>query len=143
MKVRFEKGYILIISATLVRLLGQISTGTKEAKGAAMFPFLFVKDESFLQPWLINHECIHFRQQFETLFIGLPIISFTERLYARFILKKTKEERYLYAAAEQEAYLNMDNPNYLNQRRWGDLFHYIRHKRNFKLIGPGKMEFLD
>lgn len=108
-----------------------------------MFPFLFVKDESFLQPWLINHERIHFRQQFETLFIGLPLISFIERLYARFVLKKNRQERYLYAAAEQEAYLNMDNPDYLQGRRWGSLFYYIRHKRNFRLIGPGKMEFLD
>lgn len=143
MKIRFEKGYILVISETLIRLYGQISIGSTEAKGAAMFPFLFVKDESFLQPWLINHERIHFRQQLETLFIGVIVVSLFERLYARFILKKTKGERYLYAAAEQEAYLNMDNPNYLNQRRWGSLFHYIRHKRDFKLIGPGKMDFLD
>lgn len=108
-----------------------------------MFPFLFVRDEAYIQPWLISHERIHFRQQLETLFIGLPIISLTERLYARFVLKMNKEQRYLYAASEQEAYLNMHNPLYLKNRPFGALFRYIRHKRLFRLIGPGEIEFLD
>lgn len=143
MKIRLEKGYILIISATLVRLFGQITTGTPDAKGAAFFPFLFVCDESYLQPWLITHERIHFRQQLETLFIGGFVITFLERLYARFVLKQNKKERYLYAAFEQEAYLHMYDSLYLEKRPFGRVFHYIKHKRNFKVIAPGEIEFLD
>ncbi len=143
MRIALKKDYILVVSPAFIRVWGRFTTGSTEAKGAALFPFLFVRDESYLQPWLVNHERIHFRQQFETLFIGLLLISFFERLYARFFLRKNKPERYLYAAAEQEAYLHMDDPTYLETRRIGSLFHYIRHKRAFRLIGPGKIEFLD
>ena len=115
--------------------------GTSDALAVAAFPFLFARDESSLEPWLINHERIHFRQQIETLFFGLLLISFLERLYARIFLRKNREERYVYAAAEQEAYLNMNNPEYLKNRAVGSVFHYVRHKRNFRLIGPGKIEF--
>jgi hypothetical protein len=143
MRVRLRKGYVLVVSPWFVRIWGRVATGTSEAKGAAMFPFLFVRDEEYIQPWLINHERVHFRQQVETLFVGLPVISLIERLYARFVLKMSKEERYLYAASEQEAYLSMHNPSYLKERPFGTLFHYIRHKRRFHLIGPGEIELLD
>ncbi len=52
-------------------------------------------------------------------------------------------DRYLYAAAEQEAYLNMHDPDYLKRRPFGRVFHYIKNKRKFKLIGPGQLEFTD
>lgn len=143
MRIQLKRGYVLVESRSIVRLSGWITTGSWEAKGAALFPFLFVLNKSYIQPWLISHELIHFRQQFETLFIGLPILSFFERLYARFALKLSKEERYLYAAAEQEAYLNMHNPDYLKNRSFGSIFRYVSHKRKFKLVGPGEMEFLD
>jgi hypothetical protein len=142
MRIRFEKNYILVLAPRFVRFIGQIVMGTPEAKGLAAFPFIFVSKEEFIQPWLIQHELIHFRQSFETLFVGLPILSFMERLYARFILKKDKMDRYLYAAAEQEAYLNMHDPEYLRCRPFGSMFR-VTHKRNFKLIGPGQLEFFD
>ncbi len=135
--------YFLVVSPRFVRFVGRFTTGTNEAKGLAVFPFIFVSKREFVQDWLITHELIHFRQAFETLFIGLPILSFIERLYARFILKKNKMERYLYAASEQEAYLNMHNPEYLKTRRFGAVFYYMTHKRDFKLTGPGQLEFTD
>ena len=135
--------YVLVVAPSFVRFVGRFSTGTNEAKGLAAFPFIFVSKREFVQDWLITHELVHFRQAFETLFIGLAILSFIERLYARFILKMNKMERYLYAASEQEAYLNMHNSEYLNTRRFGSVFYYVTHKRNFKLIGPGQLEFLD
>ena len=134
---------MLVFSPTLVRWLGKITTGTNEGKGAAFFPFLFVGDENYLRPWLINHERIHFRQQIETLIVGALIITFLERLYARLFLKMGKMERYLYAASEQEAYLNMDNPRYLESRPAWRLFHYLKYKRKFRLTGPGQIEFQD
>ena len=135
--------YILVVAPRFVRIVGRFTTGTNDAKGLAVFPFIFVSKREFVQDWLITHELIHFRQAFETFFIGLPILSFFERLYARLVLKKNNMERYLYAASEQEAYLNMHNPEYLKTRRFGSLFYYVRHKRDFILTGPGELEFRD
>jgi hypothetical protein len=112
-------------------LAGQFTTGENYAKGMAFFPFLFVSDIQYAEPWLINHELIHFRQQIETLFIGVVILSFLERLYARFVLKQTKLERYLYAASEQEAYRNQNDPDYLKHRSFWSVFNYVRNKRKF------------
>ena len=93
--------------------------------------------------WVINHELIHFRQQLETFLIGLPILSFIERQYARWILKKPKMERYLYAASEQEAYRNQQDADYLSKRKFGTVFWYIIHKRNFTFGQPGEIIYLD
>ncbi|CAN5683249.1 hypothetical protein BH11PAT2_BH11PAT2_03780 [soil metagenome] len=132
MKISFHKNHILVISPAIVRLAGQFTTGENYAKGMAFFPFLFVSDIQYAQPWLINHELIHFRQQLETLFVGHELLSLFERLYARIVLKKTKSERYLYAASEQEAYRNQNNPDYLKHRRLWSIFTYVRDKRDFE-----------
>ncbi|MES2225642.1 MAG: hypothetical protein V4480_02420 [Patescibacteria group bacterium] len=131
MKVRFRKGYILLITPSLVRFLGTLTTGESYAKGFALFPFIGVTKEEFMQPWLINHELIHFRQSLELLFVGHMLLSFVERIYARFVLKMNKMERYLYAAAEQEAYRNQHDPEYLKNRKPWSVFWYVRNKREF------------
>lgn len=143
MKIKFKKGYIQIEAPRFVTFLGRISTGSPHAKAAAFFPLIFIRDEQFAPAWLINHERIHFKQQVETLFVGTFLITLIEGLYARIILKKSKEDRYTYSAAEQEAYLNMHNLEYLKIRRWGSLFYYIGHKKAFKLVGPGGLQFLE
>lgn len=143
MKLQARAGYILVESPILVKFFGRLAAGRNTAKGAAMWPFLFVLGKDYTPDWLITHELIHFRQQLETLFIGLPILTFFERLYARFALKKDKFARYLYSASEQEAYLNMYNPDYLKNRPFGSVWHYVRHKRDFILTGPGILKFLD
>lgn len=143
MNIVIKKDYILIESEFLVKWNGWLMTGQKTAKAAALFPFLMIRSKDFTPQWLIDHELIHFRQQIETLFIGALLISLIERLYAGLFLGMNKFERNLYAAIEQEAYLNMHNPDYLQTRKWWSLFHYICNKRKFTLTGPGELKFLD
>jgi hypothetical protein len=143
MKIGLRRGYILIISEPLVRIIGRIGTGSSEAKGMAFFPFVFIRSEEFDVPWVVDHERIHHRQEIETLFVGLAVLSLIEFLYARFVLKKNKMQSYLYTAAEQEAYLNMHDRNYLNERKSWALLKFIKHKRDFEVVGPGQIKLLD
>jgi len=133
----------LVVSEFLVRIIGRIGTGSNEAKGLAFFPFIFVRSEEFVLPWLIDHERIHHRQEIETLFIGIILLSLFEVLYARVVLRKNKMQSYLYTAAEQEAYLNMHDTTYLTKRSVGAFFKYITQKREFTLSGPGEITFID
>ncbi len=141
MKVVFKKSYVQVESPTLVLYFGRLVTGTDNAKAGAFFPFIFVRDAEFTPERLINHELIHFRQEIETLFIGVFLISLVERLYARIFLKKNKFERYIYTAMEQEAYLNMNNLDYLGTRKWGSLLYYVFHKKNFKVLDSGDIQY--
>lgn len=141
MKIQFKKGYILIISEKLVNFLGFLSGVGNQVKGSAFFPFMFVKSDEFVVDWLITHERIHFRQQLETLFIGHIIIYYIEKIYARFMLKKSSFDAYLWSSGEQEAYLNMYNKDYLKTRKPWAQFHYIKHKKSFTLTGPGQIKF--
>jgi hypothetical protein len=141
--IKIKKVYILIIAPRFVRWIGRITTGNSNARALAIFPFIIATPEDAETKWIINHELIHFRQQIETLFIGLPIISFIERQYARWVLKKTKAERYLYAASEQEAYINQQDREYLRKRKFGSVFRYIFNKRDFTFGKPGEIVYLD
>jgi hypothetical protein len=143
MSIQFKKGYILIVWPKLVRWVGRLTTGSNTARAFAAFPFIAATDTDAYTAWVINHELIHFRQQIETLFIGLPLLSFFERQYAKWILKKSKMERYLYAASEQEAYINQQDSDYLSKRRFGTVFKYLKHKRNFTFGKPGEIVYLD
>ena len=142
MKIQFKKGYILVVSEKLIYFIGYISGVGKTAKGGAFFPFIFVKSDEFAVNWLITHERIHFRQQLETLFIGFILISLFEKAYAYFILKKSWFDSYLWSSGEQEAYLNMYNNDYLQNRKPWAQFYYFRHKKNFILTGPGQIKFI-
>jgi hypothetical protein len=57
-----------------------------------------------------------------------------EDLYAKFILKLNREERYLYRATEQEAYLNQEDMHYLQKRHWYALLKYIKHKKRLQFV---------
>lgn len=142
MTIRLRKGYILIEWPWLLRTMGRMSTGRSTVKGAAFFPCIFVASEEDVPEWIITHERIHFRQQIETLFVGVFVLNELEHLYARFRLKKSKMQRYLYAASEQEAYLNMHDEGYLAGRPFGALWRYVRHKQDFVLVGPGEVNFV-
>lgn len=143
MKIRINRDHILVISEPLVRFIGRTGTGSNEAKGLAFFPFIFVRREEFVLPWLINHERIHHKQQIETLFVGVMLLSVFEMLHARIVLRKDKMQSYLYTSAEQEAYINMHNPDYIQARAPWALFKYVKNKRNFTLTAPGVVSFLD
>lgn len=93
-------------------------TGTKgNAKAAAFYPFLITtsKIHPKMRPYFINHELIHFAQQKEMLIIGSWIFQIFEYLYV-FTKGKRDMEAYLSRSTEQEAYDNMFNLDYLQQR---------------------------
>jgi hypothetical protein len=94
--------------------------------GGAFFPFIFVKSE---QSPFINHERIHFLQQIELLFVGFYLLYIFEIFYARFFLKKTNFEAYMYNSAEKEAYLNQNNLDYLKNRKPWAQFKYFRKNK--------------
>ncbi len=141
MKIKFRKGYILIISEKAVLFLGYLSGVGGKAKGVALFPFVFIKSEEFDLPWLITHERIHFRQQIETLFVGALVLEYAEKLYAHFVLKMSWFDAYLWTSGEQESYLNQGNPDYLKTRKFWSQFAYISNKKKFTLGKPGEVIF--
>lgn len=56
MKIKFKKGHILVISQKVLRLASYLGGNDgKKAKGAAFFPFIFVKSDEFLLDWLIYY----------------------------------------------------------------------------------------
>ncbi len=139
MRIQVKKGYILVVSRTLGYLCGWYSGHAKLAKGAAFYPFIFVQSEELILPWLIIHERIHFRQQLETLIIGSFLITWSERLYARLVLKKNRFEAYLWSSSEQEAYRNMHDDTYLEKRKCWAQFRYMKNKKKITFNGPGQI----
>jgi hypothetical protein len=107
MKIEFRKGYILLVA-----------------------PIIIVRDISVVNPQLINHELIHFRQEVELLLVGSFLLYFFEYLYGKLIKKLSATEAYFNLAMEQEAYLNQNNLNYLNERKPFAVFHYLFHKNS-------------
>ncbi len=137
MKLYRKHGAIIVESPILVGVAGFLSLGKKgyrDAKAAAFFPFVFVKSWEYAAPVFVNHERIHFRQQMETLFIGMYFIQIYEDLYSRLFLKLKAPEYYLYRAHEQEAYLNQANLNYLKTRKIFSLFKHTKQKQRIRFI---------
>lgn len=108
--------------------------GYRNAKAAAFFPFVFVRSREYATPIFINHKRIHFRQQIELLFVGLYAISVFEKIYARLFLRLSPAESYLYLAAEQEAYRNQHNFEYLDNRPLFAMLRYTLDKRKIAFI---------
>lgn len=133
MKATWQKDHIRITSPKLTFLLGITSGTPKEVKAATLFPFIIIRSEKEHRdnPWLLTHERIHLQQQRETLLVGAFIIDLLERLYARFVLKKSDQETYLWLSSEQEAYRNHHDPQYLTKRKTFARFRYIKNKKAF------------
>jgi len=138
----FKKGYILVVSPLLVYVIGFSCGAPSRARAVAVFPFIIVRSHKELQPWLINHELIHFRQGIETLFIGSWLLSLVETVYAMLVLRKSLKEAYVWRSNEQEAYRNQGNSEYLKTRKLWSRFRYLRDKRAFKVGGPGEVVYL-
>jgi hypothetical protein len=72
------------------------------------------------------------------------LLTFIEHLYARVVLRKSKQEAYLYSSAEQEAYRNQNDPGYLDRRPFGAVYGYIRNKQSIIVGGKeGTVRYLD
>ena len=66
-----------------------------------------------------NHETIHFQQYLETLFLGFLILYFWD-WFIGLVKYKDGQKAYLSIRAEQEAYKNQENLEYLptDRKRW-------------------------
>ena len=93
-----------------------------EIWAVSIFIFVFCKGE--LSEDTRRHETIHFQQQLELLFVGQWIIYAISWLWG--LLKyRDGKTAYYRNIAEQEAYENESNPNYLTERkRWQWLWKY-------------------
>lgn len=137
MKVEFNKEYILVVAPKVVYLAAYFTGEPESAKAAAFFPFIVVRDKSVIEPWLINHELIHFRQEVELLFVGFWILYIWEYIYSRLILGLPAFEAHLRQSGEQETYLNQNNFNYLHERKPYARLKYLFHKTKFTIDSKG------
>lgn len=92
----------------------------KHYLGLTIWPFIFLKNKKLKHDAiLINHECIHIRQQIELLifpFFIMYVVEFLLRLYQY----KSWHVAYLNTSFEREAYKNENDFNYLKSRPfWG------------------------
>lgn len=129
--VKLEFPYIIIYSKSICNIWSKVirTRSGSPVMGFAAFPNIIVMrnaDHPMTKYW-INHEKIHHRQQWESLY-QCSIIGYLEYYYARFILKKGKLEAYFYKAMEQEAFDNQHDLEYLNNRKIWAIMKYYKHK---------------
>lgn len=93
--------------------------------GLTLFPFIFLKYE-FLRKneILINHEKIHLRQQLEMLVVFFYLFYGIE-FVARLFQYKNWYNAYKNISFEREAYLNENDLNYLQNRRFWRFITYL------------------
>ncbi|MET2985809.1 hypothetical protein [Aureibaculum conchae] len=97
----------------------------KNYTGLAIYPFIFLKNKSLSNNWvLINHERIHLKQQLELLWVFF-FIWYTTEFLLRLIWLRNWNEAYKNISFEKEAYENEGNPNYLNQRKFWSFLNYL------------------
>jgi hypothetical protein len=89
----------------------------------ALFPFILVKRRC-PGPVLINHECIHLRQQLEMGLILFYVWYLAEYLI-RLIQYRKHYLAYLHISFEQEAYRNETDMAYLQKRRFWMFLEYV------------------
>ncbi|TKC04884.1 hypothetical protein [Pedobacter frigoris] len=93
------------------------------ASGMAIFPFILIKDRRFkLDPILVNHERIHFRQQLELLILPFFLLYFFHYLI-NLLRYKNHYLAYFNICFEKEAYTHDRNLAYLTERK---LFSWVR-----------------
>lgn len=125
MKITFHKYYIQIQSYTLCNFV-DILTGIKNSKAGASWPFLYLRypNHPMNEIW-INHEKIHFAQQFEFLLIFWGILYYLEIFYFRIFMKMNAQEAYLNSTFEQECYIHQVDLKYLQKRKPYEFFKYF------------------
>ena len=143
MRIKIQQGYIAVYGNSFPIRIGKFLIGGKQPKAATLFPFIFFYNENCEQPWLVNHERIHFAQILEFLFVGVFLLWLIEYLYARIFLKMSAYDTYHYCALEQEAYLNHNNPNYLKNRKLFSIFKYLKNKKRFTVDKDGVVTIIN
>ena len=94
--------------------------------GLTVFPFVFLKYNRLKNDEvLINHERIHLRQQLELLVLPFYVFYVVEFLIS-FVQYRAWKKAYRNISFERESYLNEDNLNYLQTRKFWQFIKYIR-----------------
>ena len=89
----------------------------KNYTGLAVYPFIFLKNKSLSDNWvLINHERIHLKQQKELLWIFF-FLWYVIEFFVHLIRLRNWNKAYHNISFEKEAYDNEGNPNYLKDRK--------------------------
>ena len=111
----------IIINNSIIPML--CSTKNTDMYGITIFPFIFIinfenhdNEIEYNKCEIINHEKIHFQQILETGIIGFYILFFVEFIY-KSIKYRNMKDGYLNISFEIEAYDNMTNLIYLDDRR--------------------------
>ena len=111
---------MIFVTPKFLKLLQAMFRMKFKLNGLAIFPFIFVRDQtSKTNSVLINHEKIHFRQQLELLFIGFIIWYYIAMF----------RKGYRGISFEKEAYENQGNLDYVKNRPWFAFLKY-QNKRN-------------
>jgi hypothetical protein len=93
--------------------------------GITLFPFIIVRERQLMShPLLLNHECIHLRQQAELLILPFYLWYLSE-YFVRLMVYKDKKTAYRNISFEREAYANEGNPDYLKHRKFWQFLKYI------------------
>lgn len=122
---------MIFIAPRLLSFLAWFKGHSKTAIAITVFPFIFVRSKEDVSSWLIMHERIHIQQQMELMLVGALVLYILETFYAKFILRLSSYEAYLYFSLEQEAYRNQNDPNYLKNRKLFTVLRYVMDKKKF------------
>jgi hypothetical protein len=95
------------------------------AAGMAIWPFILVKHQHLKHDEvLLRHEMIHLKQEIELLIVPFYILYLLNYLINR-IKYKGHNKAYFNIAFEREAYINENNTNYLQSRRYWSWLKYL------------------
>jgi hypothetical protein len=93
------------------------------ASAMALYPFVLIKESQMKDdPFLINHEKIHLKQQAELAVIPFYLLYLGEYYYARLFKKMSHYDAYMNISFEKEAYENDHNLEYLKNRKWWGMY---------------------
>jgi len=94
--------------------------------GLAVFPFIVLKNNLLkTDRVLVNHECIHLKQQLELLILPFYLL-YTLEFSIRLMQYRSWKKAYRNISFEREAYANECDFEYLKWRRNWRFLKYIR-----------------
>lgn len=89
-----------------------------------VFGTLWMRDSSWIDKYVINHECIHTAQQRELLWIPFYILYLLEWCVRMFI-ERNAHRAYMSISFEREAYAHGRDLGYLSKRKHYNWAHRI------------------
>lgn len=91
-----------------------------------LFGTLWVRDPSWVDKYIVNHERIHTRQEKELLFIPFYLLYVSEWLF-RLLQYRNRKQAYLNISFEREAYARGNDLEYLRRRK---PYAWLRYLKN-------------